>query len=230
MRNIIPFYSWQRKSIPLLIEAMVMRPAKLTMYPKVSFALQNAMGIPAPSIADPFPTDQLFPDWLRSEGIGPIGDAQSDNPLAAWWGKLGTNALLPGIPGEVGYTVANPGNPFNDEVSMLGMASSPIESLKTSASMLTPAFNIPKEALSGTTWTGAPIAESEGGAGYGNWASTQVPIVSMLNRVLRIGAPDTPDYVEQSKSKEAFINLLTALGLRGTGQYLKSAQFDAENK
>lgn len=228
MRNIIPFYSWQRKVIPLLLETMYTRPAKLTAYPKGMFALQQALGIDAPSISDPFPTDQLFPDWMRAGGIGPIGDPQSDNAAAAWWGKLGTNALLPGISGEYGYTVVNPGNPFNDEISTIGIGKDPIQSAQAASSLLTPYFNIPKELLSGTTWTGGPISTEAGGAGYPNWLSSQIPIASMFNRVARIGAKEQPSYVEDKQpDKEAIINILTALGLRGTGQYLKSAQFDA---
>jgi len=227
MRNIIPFYSWQRKAIPLLIESMLTQPAKLTAYPKVSFAAQNALGIPAPSMSDPFPTDQLYPDWMRESGIGPIGDPQSDNAVAAWFGRLGRNALLPGWEGEYGRTVINPGNPFNDMVVQYGrMGTSPIDSIKGSSSLLTPYFNIPKEALSGTSWTGAPIATEAGGAGYTSWAASQVPILSMLNRIPRVGMKSQQN-VEPGLNTEALINILTALGVRGSGQYLKSAQFDA---
>jgi hypothetical protein len=221
----IPFYSWQRKIIPLLIEASAVRGGKVTAFPKGMFALQQAMGIESPGIADPFPTDKLYPQWMRDLGIGPIGEAESDNPAAAWFGKLGRNQLVNGQ--EMGYTVINPGNPFNDTVAQFGSSGHSIpDSMIKSSSIITPYFNVPKEFLSDTKWTGAPISEQRGGAGYTNWLMSQIPVMSTANRVANVGAMPTEEVETQSPDTEALINILTALGIKGTGQYEKSAEFE----
>lgn len=221
----IPFYSWQRKIIPLLIESMAIRPGKLTVYPKGMFALQQALGIDAPGISDPFPKDQLYPLWMRSLGIGPIGDPESNNPVAAWFGKLGRNSTL-GSSDESGYTVINPGNPFNDTVSQFGGEGTTIpNSIIKASSILSPYFNIPKEFLSDSKWTGAPISTEAGGAGYPNWLLSQIPVASTANRITNVGAKQTEN-VEQGTDTEALINILTALGIKGSGQYQKSSEFE----
>jgi len=225
MRAIIPFYSWQRKSIPLLFETMAMRPAKLTVYPKASFAVQQMLGIESPSAQDQFPTDQLFPDWMQAGAIGPIGDPQSDNAVAAWFGKLGRNHISP-FGNEQGYTVIDPGNPYNDAVSELFGMGRPEDPVRGVGNMLTPAFNITKEFFSKTKNTGAPIPESEGGEGYLPWATEQVPIAAMLQRILEPGE-ETAQGTEPGINTQALLNILTGMGIQGSGAYLKSAQFDA---
>jgi hypothetical protein len=224
-RALIPFYAWQRKAIPLLFQTMAQHPAKITAYPKANFALQQMLGIDAPAAQDPFPQDQLFPDWITAGGIGPIGDPQSDNAVSAWWGKLGRNRIGPNGQ-EEGYTVVDPGNPFNDTVSeFLGMGR-PEDTLKGIGGVLTPAFNIPRELISGQRATGAPIPESQGGDGYLPWATEQVPIAAMLQRILEPGEEQAQG-TEPGINYQSLLNMLTAGGIQGTGQYIKSAEFDA---
>lgn len=228
MRNIIPFYSWQRKAIPLIIESMVTRPSKITMYPRGMYAVQGAFGIESPGPSDPFPEDQLFPDWMRFGGIGPIGDPQSDNPISSFLGKLGRGVET--IQGETGYTVINPGNPFNDTIAQFGQSGSgPIESARKGVGgMLTPAFNIPKELISDKKFTGAPISKDEGGEGYPAWAAEQVPILTILQRILEPGE-EHAEGVATGPNSEALYNWLSGLGIKGSGQYYKSAEFDAKD-
>jgi hypothetical protein len=226
MRNIIPFYSWQRKSVPLLFQTMAQRPSKILMYPRATFAAQQSLGIEAESPYDPFPYDQLFPDWMRAGGIGPIGDPQSDNVVSKFFGRLGRYAETPqGDP--VGYSVVNPGNPFNDFVNhTFGIGDREAVAHGVS-SPLTPLFNIPKEFLTGTTFSGAPIAESEGGQGYEAWTASQVPILSMFQRTLNLGE-EQPEGVRGGPNRDALANLLFALGLQSTGPYIRGGQFDLE--
>jgi hypothetical protein len=74
MRRAIPFYSWMRKAIPLVVESMFTRPAKVLAYPKSMYAAAEAMGVDLESFSNPFPTDQLFPEWLRDSTQGPVMD------------------------------------------------------------------------------------------------------------------------------------------------------------
>lgn len=225
-RNIVPFYSWQRKAIPLIIEGMLTRPSKVTMYPRATFAAQGALGIEAPGPSDPFPEDQLFPDWMRAGGIGPIGDPESDNAISRFFGNMGRN--ISDVTGATeGYTVINPGNPFNDTISQLGgMGNDPVESTRKGVGgMLTPAFNIPKEFISDTKFTGKKISKDAGGDGRWPWAAEQIPIASLFQRILELGEEDN-EGVDPGPNKEALLNILTGMGIKGSGQYTTSAEFD----
>lgn len=70
-RLIIPFYSWQRKSIPLILEAYLTHPARVQAIPKASYNLAVAMGVNPDSLSDPFPQDQMFPSYMTSQVLGP---------------------------------------------------------------------------------------------------------------------------------------------------------------
>lgn len=127
MRRIFPFYSWTRKALPLMIESLVMAPGKVVLYPKVMGELSQAL-TGGQGVSDPFPTDQLFPQWIRDKGVGPL------------FGSSGN------------YTVVNPSNPTLDLASQFG---SPLYGI---GSMLNPFLKIPAEELTKTDMnTGAPI-------------------------------------------------------------------------
>lgn len=128
MRRMFPFYSWTRKAFPLIIESMVATPGKVMAIPKAQYLLQNALGIETGPMSDPFPYDQLFPDWIREKGIGPVMGPAGD------------------------YGIINPGNPTMDVISQAnnpgGMA----------MGMLNPGARIPIELATGKeAQTGAPI-------------------------------------------------------------------------
>jgi len=128
MRRMFPFYSWTRKAFPLIVESFVATPGKIMAYPKAQYLLQNAMGIETGPMSDPFPYDQLFPDWIREKGIGPVM----------------------GGPGD--YTVINPSNPTMDVMAQLQNPG------KSVLGMINPAARIPFELGSGTeVQTGAPL-------------------------------------------------------------------------
>lgn len=127
MRRTFPFYSWTRKALPLMVESLVMAPGKVAAYPKFMGGLSEAL-TGGQGSSDPFPTDQLFPQWIRDKGIGPV---------------MGTAG---------NYTIINPSNPTLDLASEFG---SPLKGI---GSMLNPALRIPAEELTKTEMsTGAPI-------------------------------------------------------------------------
>src|SRR5690606_1020753 len=69
---IIPFYSWQRKSIPLIVESLLTKPQRVTVFPKATYNMAVAMGIDPDTLADPFPEDQMFPSYLTEQMHGPV--------------------------------------------------------------------------------------------------------------------------------------------------------------
>jgi hypothetical protein len=122
MKRVFPFYSWTRKAIPLAIEATVFAGPKVMAYPRLMEAIALSNGIdPENQTRDPFPTDQLFPDWIRDRGIGPIM----------------------GGPGN--YTVINPSTPILDTLALIGHPG------QSGIDMLNPMLKVPVETMQGQT-------------------------------------------------------------------------------
>jgi hypothetical protein len=205
MRRLIPFYSWQRKSVPLMVEALVQRPGLTTVYPKLQAELQDAFGIePVSGMGDPFPADQMFPEWIRAKGIGPL--LAPDNPLA----QLARQD-------PPGYVMVNPSVPFNDA---MGDLSDPTRFLRSS---LTPVASLPLSLYSGKDPLGIPIEHSTVGPVTGVPAYTAQQVLPPLATGARITGSTRPN---ESFSPEQFIRWLTASGLIGTGPYKKQAVFE----
>lgn len=228
MRNLVPFYSWIRKSTPLMFETLMTRPAKVMAYPRGMVALQESLGIEGIDITDPFPDNQLFPEWLRGYGIGPIGDPLSDNPISRWWGLLGRNALGPdGQP--IGYTMFNPSTPFIDTAQQFG-GFGPADTGAGMLESLSPFLKIPIDLTKNSDFTGAPITKDEGGQGVLRYLAQQIPFAGPIQRTFDIGDKDREGVEEGRFDHEALINMLTAAGLRGTGPYIKGAEFEAKER
>ncbi len=215
LRRIIPFYSWIRKSTPVLLEGMVMKPGITVLPSKVNQTLQQIGGIDDTDRGNPFPVDQMFPSWLRNEGIGPIGLPDS------FLGKLSNQQ-----PG--GYVQAGVG--LNPLASLLAQFQDPS---KTVGSSLTPALQIPIELLTGKKiFTGEPITGSEAKPGaLGEYVGSQVPAFSALQGITGYGLGGQTNKSIKSDGgaqKEALVNWLTGLGIRGTGPYRKQARFEIQ--
>lgn len=72
LRLVFPFYSWFRLAAPVIIEGIIANPGRFATIPKASYNLAVAMGVNPESIQEPFPKDQLFPDFLREQLLGPV--------------------------------------------------------------------------------------------------------------------------------------------------------------
>ena len=72
LRLLFPFYSWFRLSLPVILESIIANPGRFAVIPKASYNLAVAMGVNPESIQEPFPKDQLFPDFLREQMLGPV--------------------------------------------------------------------------------------------------------------------------------------------------------------
>ena len=153
MRRVIPFYSWQRKAIPLMLESMLTRPGKVIVYNKTQTALQTAMGVEG----DPFPTDQLFPNWMTDIPIGPMFKSKAGN-----------------------YWIVNPSNPFMDTAKMLNNPG------QAGAGMLNPLLRIPHDLMARSSKTpkgidssmGMPIQDTT------QYIDKQIPGISNINSIL----------------------------------------------
>lgn len=226
LRLVIPFYSWQRKVIPLLVQTALQRPAKLLAYPRAQLAAQQAMGIEGGTISDPFPNNQLYPNWLRAYGIGPLGEFGGDQSVGSnFWAELGKHMV--DVNGEpYGSTVVNPGTPFDQTVSQLLGFGNPMSTFAALGENTTPAIQIPAELAFGQTLIGSDISSDPT-----NFIASNIPLVAPFARVFNgfPGIANTHDYSRSGNQRfdmEAFLNILTGAGIRGTGPYVPQAQLE----
>jgi hypothetical protein len=79
--NVIPFYKWTRKAVPLILETMFTNPGKAIMPSKAQYALSVMMGNDDPMAQQPFPNTHI-PDWMVAAGYLPGTDKffNHDNP------------------------------------------------------------------------------------------------------------------------------------------------------
>lgn len=215
MRRIMPFYSWMRKSLPLLAEGLLMNPGKAVSASKASEAIQDYQGIVTPGRDDPFPVDQMFPEWMRTEGLGPIGLPD---------GLLGSvsNQSPPG------YVMAGMG--VNPLTSMIGQLEDPGKMALTG---LTPAIQVPVELMSGTKLsTGQPIRGLDAPEGaMGQYVGEQLPIWSALQGILGVtptGGATSAANKSSTAQRQALTNFLTGLGVQGSGPYVKQGRFEKQ--
>jgi hypothetical protein len=72
LRPIIPFYSWLRGALPAIVVSAAIRPGRALVFPKASYNLAVSMGVDPNSLSDPFPEDQLFPEFITKQATGPV--------------------------------------------------------------------------------------------------------------------------------------------------------------
>lgn len=216
LRRVIPFYSWIRKSTPLLLEGLVMNPGKSVLPSKIYGSIQEAQGIETPGRQDPFPVDQMFPEWMRQEGVGPVG-----------------------LPGE--GLLAKFSNQQPPGYTMLGMGINPLSQLvaqsqdpgRTVVTGLTPALQVPIELMTGKKlFTGEPITGPDSRPGsFKQYVGEQLPVFGSLQNVFGV-TPFGSETKSSARSdgqsqKESLFNWFTGAGLRGSGPYRSQARFEA---
>lgn len=123
MRVIFPFYSWTRRALPLVIESMLTRPWRFMAYPKAYYNFAESMGIDLSSISDPFPEDQMFPEFMTERMTGPLHEDEEGN--------------------YIGY---HPGVVQDD---LTGFINDPISEVR---GMMTPLATVPLSLATNTHW------------------------------------------------------------------------------
>jgi hypothetical protein len=214
LRRIFPFYSWTRKAIPLLIESLLFNPKKIAILPKVQLGAQTSMGIEGVTAEDPFPVDQAFPDWMREQGIGPMGKSGVGG-LMGLIGGLGRQAEAPGGGDTSAYTLAGTNtNPF---MQLMGQFSPSGDQgpLTGPLQMLNPAAQLGVELGTGKKLIGgAPVGQDPT-----RYAVEQTPL-DPIYRILNRPGASTGKTTGSRINWEALLNTATAAGVVGTGPYI----------
>lgn len=219
----IPFYSWLRKSTPLLIEGAVMNPKKAFLIPQHTlYNAQTSIGINPSSPSDLFPADQMFPAWLQESGIGPLGLTGAPG-IAGLIGGLGRQGVDKETGEPIGgYTIAGPTNPMNDVFKQFGGFSGE-GIVRGLAGSVNPLFRIPAEvAFQQRVYSGVPITDKS------DYATEQIPFAAQASRITNITPFGTSARGEKEGvgNQEGLLNWLLNAGIVGTGPYIKSAEFE----
>lgn len=196
LRPIIPFYSWLRGALPAIIVSAAIRPGRALTFPKASYNMAVAMGVDPNSLSDPFPDDQLFPEFITKQATGPI--AQLD-------GKY--------------YTI-NPGIANIDVSNEFGT-----DPVKAMLGMISPILRMPIELSTGTKLdTGSKIKDVSEyvdsnipGVNYLSNISGYSTTGSVVG-VLSGQGPDIQRQVEKGTKTDSdkmlsFVNWMTGLGI-----------------
>lgn len=175
MRLLFPFYSWTRKAIPLVVENMLTHPGRFMVYPKAMYNFAQAQGIDLESMSEPFPEDQVFPNFLRENMTGV--SFQTGEGLFSRPNEAGTDRH---------YWTANPGVVQADVLNSFAPTNNPAGSIRGILGMLNPALKVPAELASGVNiGTGVPISDKS------DYVDQQIPGLNSINSVTGISPTGT---------------------------------------
>lgn len=167
MRRVVPFYTWQRRMMPVILENLLVNPGKMAVPTKVMRDMSAASGFPVYDENKSFPqVEAVVPQWMRYNMMWPQG-------------HHGENVVY-----------ADPGNPFHDMFKQT-LAPALSQPIKTFMAQTTPFARVPLELSTGRQFfgsgTGIPINEGEKTL----YADTQLPILSILGRMSNISPTKT---------------------------------------
>ncbi len=215
MRRVVPFYTWQRKIVPTLLEQMFLRPGRVMQYPKFQVAMAQHYGLELDD-SNPFPQPEnvMMPEWMQDAAQVPYGTRGNGN-----------------------IVMGDPSNPFNDNLRELNH---PMASL---GGKLSPLIKAPlelgvratDEAPKGRTFFGdIPVKNRI------EYVEDQTPLLNTFIRLTRRdpahGFQDRRENVDeytddQGTNTMAIINFLTAGGLQENTQRRQvSAEFEAKER
>lgn len=201
----ILFYSWIRKMIPLVIESTVMRPGRALAFPKATYTFAESNGIDLNGFTDPFPIDQLFPEWMGGTQGPLFGDS------------------------SYGYIGMRPGNPMMDIFDQY--LASPGQAYQTIIGATHPLIKIPYELATGATTQGVPINDlgkyAVGQVPFGSLINTLAG--KPIGGVSASDESYDPGGIRDPKAMALF-NTLTGAGLIDMSKpsYIKTGEFDAK--
>lgn len=221
---IIPFYSWMRKSTPIILEGALMNPNKaFTSYAKVNYNLQSSLGIEGITPSNPYPSDQLFPSWLKDDNTPVLGKAGMPG-LAGFIGGLGRGGVDEEGKSLNGYVMGMPTNPVQDFFTQFGGFRNFSETKDAVLSTLNPGIRIPLELQQGRElYTQIPLKGR-----HTDYLTNQIPMVNQVARMTNVGPFGPTGRAEKYGygNKEAFLNWALNTNLIGSGPYIKSAEFE----
>jgi hypothetical protein len=205
-RRIVPFYSWIRQALPVVMNTMITKPGRLNYVNKAQYNVAQAMGLNPDSLSDPFPTDKLYPSFVTAHLTGP------------WFGDTTFNLGSPqeGVLGDM----LN-GNPLRNAIGMVNpLLKAPVE-LATGSNLSTG-----RSIVDTGEYVDAQLPVINQIAGISGYSPTGT-ISALLNG---LPVPDPQRAVARGEKDHFFnsslVNLLTGLGIQNVDKpsYQRIAQ------
>ena len=160
--NVIPFYKWTRKAVPLMARFMFEHPGKVIIPEKITKNLSGFFGYwPGEDRALPGLDGEFVPDWLVEGGYAPVDLPGMDNPMFLRYPS-----------------------PFSDVLAFQGndISTGPQGLFDTFMNQATPYARIPYELMNNrrVMFAGEDVPiYGEGGTGLGEYSLNQLPVPLM---------------------------------------------------
>jgi hypothetical protein len=122
IKRVVPFYTWTRKSLPLIIEQFAIQPIKFQRYRQA----MDAVGSAEKDRSD----FGVVPDWMVRQGALPLGAKFGDEHM---W-------MIPDLPVKSFYEIVNA--PLRDDLTPMGRIEEVGQAL---SSMVSPLIKAPVE-------------------------------------------------------------------------------------
>lgn len=201
LRRAVPFYTYMRKNMPLMLETFATRPGRLAVVPKAEKALQQLLG---ERNEETFPggTEGIVPPWIREmTNIQVQGGGQEQDPVF----------LQPDLPiNQVQEWFGG----FGEGEGAGGHAAEGFKQMgQTAYDQITPfATGLPELAY-GQTMQGAPVDQN-----LLQFMMDQLPVSTVGNAAIT-GGPEGESTFEIGGKQvpERLINFLTGAGIRKVG-------------
>lgn len=191
------FYSWNRMTLPLMIESFLTKPGRTMVAPKAMYAIANAGGIDLDhGFGNPFPVDQIYPDYMTDDLYGPIARGEDGSELG----------VMPGIP----------------QMDFLNEMGTPGRFTDTVLRSANPLARVPAEIAMGRKW-GTQEKEARDIYDMSEYIDAQIPLASYANnmtgRSLSSGFTQETKKAERgqrgdSPVRDSIINLLLGMGAK----------------
>jgi hypothetical protein len=202
LRRAVPFYTYMRKNMPLMLETFATRPGRLSVVPKTERALQQMLG-ERNDETYPGGMEGLVPPWIREMTNVQIqgGSGAQDpvflqpdlpiNQVQEWFGGFGEGE---GVGGHLAEGAKQMGQTAYDQLSPF-------------------ATGLPELAY-GQTMSGAPVSQD-----LRQFLLSQLPVSTVGNAAIT-GGPEGESTFEGLPGPlkyERVLNFLTGAGIRKVG-------------
>lgn len=196
MRRTVLFYSWMKKSTPLIVQSLLQKPGRLMVIPKAQYQFAQTMGMNPDAMADPFPQESVYPSFITDSITGPqfMHDGH-----------------------HMGFGL--PGDPIQGTVNQ--QMNNPLASILNG---LTPAIKVPLE-LNKADGSRGEVAKSLGSGivsrDTSDYVDAQIPILADIARITKFSPTGmepqnkvTTGATDPGINKAALLNFLAGLGLK----------------
>ena len=229
-RRIVPFYTWMRQAVPVIMNTMLFKPGRVTAYNKATYNSMLAMGMDPESYSEPFTDPSSMPAYMREYASG-------NWDMPDWMPIVGGSNVV----GNIGA----PSDTLADLLSS-GESSNPLQTIGSfAAESLNPLISLPGKVFGHSDLGGEYVADAS------EQLDSAIPIVNQigaltgysptgtLGNIASGGGSDVPFFDPQrvtAKGEKDFLwnqnllNWLFGMGIQKTDRPSQVATAQKENR